>query len=109
MKVNAHSFALMMHCLSFDDPSRSEIVEATGLHPVTVGEYLRALKRAKVIHVSSWDGDAKGAMTIARYRIGNRVDAKKPPPTTAVQRQQAHRERKKQIAMIHATAGRAAP
>lgn len=107
MRINAHSFAQMMHMLFYDSVSRDEIVEETGLHPNTVREYTRELKRARVIRIADWQADAKGAMTVCLFRVGSAKDAPKPAPKSAVERQQKYREKQRQIAMIRATAGRA--
>ncbi len=100
VKVNAMSFAKMMRCL-LDGPSTiRDVMHETGLHYVTVREYLAALHREEVIHICAWDRDSRNVPTIKVYALGEKTDAARPRQT-AGERQARYRNRKR----LHAAMG----
>lgn len=60
-----------------------ELVEVSGLHLVTVYEFMRAMRKYEVAHISAWDSDAMGRDMIAVFSLGPGRDAKRRRMTRA--------------------------
>lgn len=74
-----------------------ELVEATGLHYVTVLHYVRSLRLAGQAFVTEWREDSLGRLTVPVLELASeRVtrDAHRPPALTATERMRLHRDRK---------------
>ena len=86
--------------LFLDGPvSARDVVEATGLHLVTVYELLRVFRKEKVIHISAWDVDSMGRDAIAIFSVGQGKDAKRRALSRA-QISSRYRERKRRVRML---------
>jgi hypothetical protein len=82
-----------------------ELVQATGLHLKTIQSYVLTLHREHGCYIESWDEDAAGRQTIARYMIGQKPDAKRPRRPSG-ERARAYRARKAQERTLLAIQGR---
>lgn len=80
-----------------------EIVAASGLHIVTVYEFLRTMRKIKVAHIASWDSDSLGRDCIAVFALGPGRDAKRRRYTRA-EIARRYRDRKKQRLLASAIA-----
>lgn len=94
-KINPQRFAHLMYLLQRGTFSRVELAERTGLHPLTVGDYLRDLHKQGVVYVRQWDQDAQGRHTIARYTLGMSNDVAKPAAQSRFEIYQRYRARRK--------------
>jgi predicted ArsR family transcriptional regulator len=83
-----------------------ELAEATGLHCVTVQQYMRELRRADAAHISAWEKDSRGRDVIKVYKLGAGKDAKREKLTGA-ERQARTREKRKAQEMAQVMAGTA--
>lgn len=105
MKINAYSQAQMIKMLLDGPHTCTDLAEATGLHYVTVQQYLRELRRAGAAHISAWEKDARGRDMIKVYKLGPGRDAKREKLTPA-QRQQRVRERRQEMQRAAVMAGK---
>lgn len=107
MPINALSFALMMRMLMDDEVTKSGLVEAIGLHHITVSRYLNQLHRKRVVRISAYYRDKRGQGWVPHYTLNHDglPDAKRPPKQTSATKSQAYRDKQrmlKQIAMLAA-------
>ena len=58
--------------------TRAELVEHTGLHYNTVGDYLTALHKAGATHIVMWENNTRGQAVHPIYKLGKGRDAKQP-------------------------------
>lgn len=80
----SHATLALAVKLLLEGPCTShEIAEETGLHPVTVRELLRAMRKIKAAHISAWEPDSLGRDSIAVYSLGAGRDAKRRALTRA--------------------------
>ena len=93
-KINAFSQARMMRMLCDGPCTCMEMAEETGLHYVTVQEYMREMRRAGAAHIAAWEKDSRGRDSIKVYALGPGKDAKRRKMTGA-ERQAATRARRK--------------
>lgn len=75
VKVNAMSYAKMIAMLLDDDHSKREVAKATGLHYLTVCEYMAELRKVGAIYVADFRTDRLGRRTTKAFRIGRKPDA----------------------------------
>lgn len=80
-----------------------ELVTASGLHLVTVYEFMRVLRRLKIVHISGWDRDKIGRDAIAVFALGDGREAKRRILSRA-EIARRYRERKQRKAMAAALA-----
>jgi DNA-binding IclR family transcriptional regulator len=80
-----------------------ELVTASGLHLVTVYEFMRTMRRLKIAHIAAWDPDTLGRDCIAVFAMGPGKDAKRRVLTRA-QIAKRYRERCQQKALAAALA-----
>jgi predicted ArsR family transcriptional regulator len=106
MKINAYSQAQMIKLLLDGPHTCMELAEATGLHCVTVQQYMRELRRADAAHISAWEKDSRGRDVIKVYKLGAGKDAKREKLTGA-ERQARIREKRKAQEMAQVMAGTA--
>lgn len=85
-----------------------ELVAASGLHLVTVYEFMRTMRRLKIAHISAWDPDKLGRDCIAVFSIGPGKDAKRRAQTRA-QIAKRYRERRTQRQMVAAISSQSTP
>lgn len=94
-KVGATMYALLIKTLMTKPRcTRADLVEVTGLHPLTVGDYVRALHDAGVIHIVDWLKDTMGRVRTEVYAWGPGEDVPRVPLTRAQVRKN-YRERQK--------------
>jgi len=107
--INAHCYALMIKLLMDREISRSQIMEETGLHQVTVSRYVAQLHRVGVIYISSWQRDVRGKCWVPFYamNLDGMKDAKRPKKMTVAERSARYRQKQAQIKMLHAMSGQA--
>lgn len=78
------------------DMTIHDLVEVVGIHPVTAGEWCRALNKQRCIHIVGWQKDSRGRDVTAVYRFGEGFDRPKSRMTPA-QRQAAYKERQRAL------------
>lgn len=75
-----------------------ELATLTGCTAQTVALWIKALRLKRLVHVTSWDGDARGAASIPRFAWGpGRDDAKRPCITPAVLQKQRRQRNKLKV------------
>ena len=97
MKVNAMAFADLMHALVYRHVTAREIADQTGVHYVTVLDYLRQLHKRRVIVISGWrkDGNGYGLTRVWSIRSAFRTeDEPRPRAKTRAEIAMAYRQRK---------------
>jgi hypothetical protein len=104
-RLNAVSIAKMTVAMIESACTAEELVQATGLHLKTIQSYVLTLHREHGCYIESWDEDAAGRQTIARYMIGQKPDAKRPRRPSG-ERARAYRARKAQERTLLAIQGR---
>lgn len=95
MKVGPMVYADLMAQLTRGAYTLHELHERTGLHYVTVCEYVRALHKRRVVVIAGWKGD--GPRRAAQYRLATGAgqrDAPKPEPIPHIERARHYRARK---------------
>lgn len=106
-KVGAMTYALLIKTLMTKPCcTRADLVEVTGLHPLTVGDYVRSLREAGVIHIAAWATDSMGRRRVEVYGWGQGDDAVRAP-LTMTERRRNYRMRK-QLESIENTPRRSA-
>ena len=78
VRINAISFAHLIAALGEGMVTRAYLVERTGLHIVTVHDYVHALHRVGMVYIAAWDFDTRGHQVIPVYSLGSAQDAKQP-------------------------------
>ena len=75
VRLGPLSVAKIMRAL-LDGPSTvPELQETSGLSVSTLYEYLRALRKEGVVHVSGWEKDATGRESLRVFKLGPGKDA----------------------------------
>lgn len=91
-RVNRHNLALFIEAL-LDGATLREIVEHTGINYETIRPTINEM-HPRVVYIEAWKQDSLGRWSIAVYRLGRHVDAKKPRPRTMTERTRAYLQRK---------------
>lgn len=104
MKINAFSQAQMIKLLLDGSHTAQDLADATGLHYVTVQQYLRELRRAGAAHINAWEKDSRGRDVIKVYSLGAGKD-KRRERLTAAERQERSRAKRKASQMAQVMAG----
>lgn len=99
VKVNAITQAQLIELMLDGELNAKELAAETGLHYVTVLQYVRELRRAKAAYVCRWEPDSRGKHTVAVVKIGRGKDAPRVRLTPA-QRQQVCRDRRRDAQML---------
>lgn len=73
----------------------AELAAASGLHQVTIYEFMRSMRKLKVSHICGWEPDSMGRDAIAVFALGRGNDAKRRTQTRA-EIARRYRERKLQ-------------
>ena len=97
VKVNALSYAHMTKLLMERPRTRVELSEETGLHVLTIGDYVGAWYDIGVVHIGDWGPDALGRISVPIYHWGPGKDAPRIPKARQLihkESRQAARERK---------------
>lgn len=106
LKLAGPLLGMFIRALTEEPHSRAELSELTGLHPLAIGRWVRALHDSKVIHVAGWAQDPKGGYTIALYRFGlDKPDKPQPARLTGAQRWARTKTKREHRQMIQLTAG----
>jgi hypothetical protein len=101
-KVNAMSFAIMCKLLMEGTRTCAELAEDTGLHVLTIYDWVRELHRQGVLHVCMWEGEGRSSMRV--FKLGPGKDA--PRPTKPRSRIHAeYRAKKKAALLLHRMVG----
>ncbi len=95
MRVNQDMYARVFRDLVDGPMTAHDAVEVSGMHTVTAQEFMRTLKRYKVVHIAAWEKDRLGRDATPVYALGAGRD-KKRAKLTAAERQARHRARKKE-------------
>ena len=104
MKVNANLYAKMI-ALLVDSPQTTEDIAAeTGLHPVTVGHYIRELRKAGLLAVGAWEKDTYGRECRPVYEWGRKRDKPRTKLTQA-EKSAAYKARQKERMTLRRMAG----
>ncbi len=106
VKVNALSYAKLIKALNEGWHTYHDLAEVTGLHYVTVLNYVLALRKERMCHIHAWDLDTRGRETVAQFKLGPGKTAPKKPRLTGAQRQQRQRDKKQAIRNNLVMAGR---
>lgn len=95
VKVNALSFGLMLQYLvEHPHTSFQELADHSGLHYITVGDWVRVWHKLKLVHISGWDPDSLGRPNVKLYSFGPGPDVKRMRKSDA-QKARDYRIRKK--------------
>lgn len=94
IKVNAMHYAKLISELIDGPWSYQEMAEHTGLHYHTIRDYVNALRKEGVVHISYWGEDKIGRSSIPHFLFGKKADAKRTRISNA-QKAKNYRERKK--------------
>jgi hypothetical protein len=107
MKVGAFTYAQLLKAMVPGDLSFQELADATGLHYMTVIEYVREMRKAGVAHVAGWQEDCNGRMNLKCVKLGPCKDVP-CPKLTKCERSARYRAKKRAAGLLAITAGRAA-
>ena len=106
-RPNAIAYAELVKALLEGGYTMRELADQCGLHYVTVTAVIRAMHARSVVHISGWEPDRRGNLSVRVYSLGKGSDAaKKLKAKTDVQR--AFRERKRRARLqqtMHAMFG----
>lgn len=110
--VNAMTHAQLMKLLWQGTLSRAELAEECGFNEETVRRQISALYAIGMVHIKSWAEDDSGRFSLAIFKLGPGKDAEKPKKKPTKEQfarwRKSRADRKKQIAMQNALAGRTA-
>lgn len=82
------TFSLMCKLLQEGTRTCAELAEETGLHKLTVYDWVAALHKQKVIHICMWEGEGRKATRV--FMLGSGRDAAKPTKPRAKVRAEYH-------------------
>lgn len=105
VRVNAIAVAQIIAALNTSAYTAYDLKEISGLSIQTVRHYLKALYKAKAIHIADWTEDGRGNRTARAFMIGNFPDAKKPQPITAKEACAKYRAKMKQLKLVQQMTG----
>ena len=88
------AFAQMIRLLTQDPHTFAELAEETGLHYITVREWVREMHRQGIVRVAAWVENTRGHRRIEAFMFGEGADAKKPRPKSGAQRTREYIARK---------------
>lgn len=101
-KVNHETYALVLKELLAGPCTVAELEAVSGLHHVTMLDFMRVLRRHGVVHIVAWEPDALGRDVFAVFALGKGTDAKRRKMTPA-ERSEAYRVRKTNKLLISCT------
>lgn len=99
VRVNALAYANLIKLLHKGGYSSVELARHTGLAPRTVLRTTYELWRVGMVHIGEWNG------AFRCFQLGPGQDVPRPL-TTSSERSRRHRQRTRQIDMMHKMAGR---
>ena len=94
IKVSAITYARLIEAMIDGDLTCRELAEETGLHYVTVLQYVRELHKVGAVHVAYYELDNRGRATTRVFKLGRGKDAKRAPKTSAQRQQQSRKLRR---------------
>ncbi len=96
--LNSTAWAIFIQTLAEDGGTVQDFVEESGLSRWTVSKVLRSLHKRRAIHITSWEKDALGRLSVRSWKLGRKKDAPRPPAKSNVQRCRDYYEKQQQIA-----------
>ena len=105
IRVNAIAVSQIIAALNTGAYTAFDLVDISGLSLQTVRHYLKALYKAKAIHIADWAEDGRGNRTARAFMIGNFPDAKKPQRITPKEACAKYRAKMKQIKLMQQMTG----
>lgn len=103
-KVNQEAYARLFASLLDAPQTTHQLASETGLHIVTVQDLMRTLHRHKVVHITAWEPNSRGADTTPVFAFGHGRNIKRRKKTRA-QIAANYRERKKAKQLVAMSAG----
>ena len=97
IKINQESYCIIFKLLLAGDQTLDSLIEATGLHRVTMQTFTRCLRKHKIIYISDWEPDSMGRDAFAVFSLGSKKDAARYRQS-GKERTKRYRERKKNAA-----------
>jgi DNA-binding Lrp family transcriptional regulator len=88
------AFAQMIRLLMDGPHTFAELAEETGLHYVTVREWVREMHLQGIVRVSTWVENKRGARVVAAFVFGEGKDCRRPTPKDGRQRTREYIARK---------------
>lgn len=98
------SWGVVVQCLR-DGMRINDIAEACGGSHAHLRPLIRAMHKAKAVHISEWHRGPREAKWVAVYELGSKPDAKRPPPLTHAQRHARSKQRKQGLWLHSAFTG----
>ena len=96
VRVSHLTLSLAIKLLLEGPTTAAEVQEVSGLHRVTVYEFMRSLRKAGAAHISAWEPDSLGRDSIAVFSLGPGRDAARRALTRA-QISGRYRDRKRKL------------
>ena len=93
-KVNPLALAKMLKAMT-EPASWKEVQDECGLSQRTLGPYLKAFRKEKLIYVAGWEKDARGSFSIRIWKWGDKDNVPKPKPKSAAQRSREYQARQR--------------
>lgn len=96
VKLNALTFAIMLHELQQGPCTPKDLIAVTGFHRTTMQSYIRAMHSKGCIHIAGYER-APGLIgwrnRVTIYALGAGPDVAAPRPMTKAERCRQYRER----------------
>lgn len=101
-KVNAMTFSILVKLLMDGTRNCYELAEDTGLHVLTIYDWVREMHRQKIIHICMWEGEGRASTRI--FKFGPGKDAPRPVKDRSIIHAE-YRARMKAQQLLHRMAG----
>ena len=88
--MNAQQLAKLSRTLA-KGATVADLVQATALCRQSVAAALHAMRDEKAAHIMGWQADLFGRRVLAVWKVGAKLDAKRPAAKTQAERQAARR------------------
>lgn len=98
MRANQIAYAHMLRKMQDGGATVREMMDASGLHKDTVGQFLRCLHKQQVVHIARYNTDSRGRNIERVWALGNAPDAPRKR-FTAAEITQRCRDKKKALAL----------
>ena len=105
VRVNALAIGQLVGALTRSAYTAAELVDECGLSIQTIRFYLKAMYKAKAIHIADWTEDGRGNRTTRAFMIGDFPDAKKPQRISAKDACAKYRAKMKQLKLVQQMTG----
>ena len=93
-RVNPLALSKMLKAMT-EPASWQDIQDECGLSQRTLGPYIAALRKEKIIYLAGWEKDSRGCHSIRLWKLGDKEDARKPKPKTDSQRSSEYQKRQR--------------